>query len=141
MIHPRAVPTTYASNGHEIVFTGVHKVDEGRHNKIKAGFLDTQSNAVYEGQILDPKSLNKDGGHVPTHSHAGKSRSSGSSVNVGRKRSKRPLDASNDGSNNGSIKRKKEDMRVGYPYYKKDPKSHRRYACKGKGFDEIGKLK
>ncbi|KAF1831477.1 hypothetical protein BDW02DRAFT_600792 [Decorospora gaudefroyi] len=41
----------------------------------------------------------------------------------------------------GSSSRKKEDVWVGCPYYKRSPRSHQRPACKGKGFDEMGKLK
>jgi predicted ATP-dependent Lon-type protease len=44
-------------------------------------------------------------------------------------------------SSNTSTKKKKEEIRVGCPFYKAYPTYNQRYACRGKGFDEMGKLK
>jgi hypothetical protein len=38
-------------------------------------------------------------------------------------------------------KKVKVENRVGCPFHKHDPQNHQQHACRGKGFEEMGKLK
>jgi hypothetical protein len=62
---------------------------------------------------------------------------SGVSNRATRRRAKREIDS----LEKGVGKKAKAENRVGCPFHKHDPRNHQQHACRGKGFDEMGKLK